>query len=299
MVIANNNDNLNNFFFVLGEGNYSFALDFVRILNSYKLLDTTFEVLASDFIPFYSTNNVENDFEPESSTKTRENIQKLIIDYGVKIWTDVDARNLHNHPRLVSDLKLAMNLKRVHFIFNFPHVKMAKMKIDMNRNLLKDTFMSIEDLSRTCSIEVMVYISLCYGQSGINLIEPALQHRSWSDSWQLTEMASYGNFVLVNICSFSSKSFKNLFCDNIAKEQLIYNSNYKYLMSTNTENKKNLFCSNEELNLLSEKFENYNPFGYRQQNKPFRISITKKQFEGGNIFVFEHRNFILNCFIPR
>lgn len=298
MVISNKNNKFNYIFFATGEGNYSFALDFVRILNSYKLLNTTFEVLASDFIPFDSTNNVDNKFDRESSTKTRENIQKLIIDYGVKIWTDVDARNLHNHSRLVSDLKLAIDLKRVHFIFNFPHIKMAKMKIDMNRNLLKDTFMSIEDLSRTCSIEVMVYISLCYGQSGINLVEPILQHRSWSDSWQLTEMASHGNFVLVNICSFSSRSFKSLFCDNIAKEQMVYDSNYKYLRSANSENKENLFCSNEELNSLSEEFENYNPFGYRQQNKPFRISTTKK-FEGGNIFVFEHRNFVLNCLIPR
>ena len=101
---------------------------------------------------------------------------------GAEIWFQVDATDLHNHERLKLMLYDCV-------IFNFPHVG-GKMKIHLNRQLLKNFFTSVSQL---LSAQGRVLVSLCRGQSGTCYDSV---RRNFDDSWQVVEMAAYGDLVL-------------------------------------------------------------------------------------------------------
>nr|XP_027199662.1 uncharacterized protein LOC113793789 [Dermatophagoides pteronyssinus] len=365
------------------ERNYSFAINFVRLLHSQRMLDSKYEILIIsdvDLTTTTTTTTTNNDNDKQKQL-IQENIRQLIIDYGVRIWTDIDIRNLHKHSRLISDIKLAINLKRIHLIYNFAAkincnqsttIMTTKMMINY-RTLLRDMFMSIEDLHRECLIEILLYITISDGLSGLTPIEinNSSTTLSWHESLQLNEMASYGNFILIDYCyPLTMKTMKKLFCDNYERLKFRYQTNRKFhYYNNNSKNlniiinkNKNNDCSivvaqqqkpnqfvtmnkdnhyhriNEQMNLLNIQLEQYDPFGYCNRKKSLKLLSTKKlslssssssSLSTGesstssssssssstmidkkifndccfgnnvNLFVFEYRDYKLDCFIPR
>ena len=114
---------------------------------------------------------------------------------GVSVLLGVDATKINKHPDLQKNL-----FDKI--IFNFPHTG-GKMRIEKNRNLLKDFFSSVGE-----SLEPngKVIITLCNGQGGTPSDNP---RRSWNDSWQVVEMAAHGNFILTEIEPFQISFFEN------------------------------------------------------------------------------------------
>ena len=157
---------------VLGEGNFSFT----------AFLSETFKcrIIATDV-----TNNCTKD------SLTQQNCDR-VIRLGHKVVFGIDATKLDEY----TELKIHQDINYI--IFNFPHVLSKKMKIGLNRDLLKRFFESSSHLIGDKN-GVKLMVSLCGGQSGINAVD---KQREWSDSWQLPEMAANGQFVIIGFNDF-------------------------------------------------------------------------------------------------
>ncbi|XP_033224853.1 ferredoxin-fold anticodon-binding domain-containing protein 1 homolog [Belonocnema kinseyi] len=159
---------------LLGEGNFSFALDlFKKNLNII--------ITASGY-------------ETEVNNVAKKNVE-ILEEKGVRVLLGVDATNLKSHPELRSQL-----FDKI--IFNFPHVG-GKMRIEKNRNLLKNFFISARDFLK---LNGQIIMTLCNGQGGTPADNP---RRSWNDSWKVVEMAAHGNFLLTEIEPFQVSVFEN------------------------------------------------------------------------------------------
>lgn len=159
------------------------------------------------------------------------------------------------------------------------------MKINLNRDLLGQTFNSIQTLlKKHFQLKATVYISLCYGQSGLNEVEPVTRHRIWADSWQIQEMAAEGNFVLTNVTPFGVELIENLMGNtiNFLASQFEHNlKQYNKMCSSKTP------ADEPELTEPKKSDSFYQSFGYKLQNRPFN------KHKGGNVFQFELREDIL------
>lgn len=107
----------------------------------------------------------------------------------------IDATKLEEYPSLKSEL-----FDKI--IFNFPHVG-GKMKIEKNRNLLKNFFISSAKMIKENG---QILVTLCKGQGGTPMDNPK---RRWDDSWKIVEMAAHGNLILTRIEPFLWQSFQD------------------------------------------------------------------------------------------
>lgn len=114
---------------------------------------------------------------------------------GVCVLFGVDATKLEECIPLKSKL-----FDKI--IFNFPHIG-GKMRIEKNRDLLKNFFVSSEKIIKQ---DGQVLVTLCNGQGGTLMDNPM---RRWDDSWKIVEMAAYGNFILTKIEPFLWSSFQD------------------------------------------------------------------------------------------
>ncbi|XP_018345568.1 PREDICTED: mitochondrial ribosome-associated GTPase 2 isoform X2 [Trachymyrmex septentrionalis] len=171
MSIFNKNDSV----LLIGEGNFSFSAALLRQNLNIELIATCYE------------------------SGTNQEAAERNVDYlqsnGICVLFDVDATKLEE----------CLSLKSRRFdkiIFNFPHAG-GKMRIERNRDLLKDFFVSSE---RMIKENGQILVTLCNGQGGTPMDEP---RRRWDDSWKIVEMAAHGNFILTRIEPFLWQSFQN------------------------------------------------------------------------------------------
>lgn len=122
-------------------------------------------------------------------------IKYLLFFSDICVLFDVDATKLEEHPLLKSKL-----FDKI--IFNFPHAG-GKMRIEKNRSLLKNFFVSCEKMIKKNG---QVLVTLCNGQGGTPMDKPK---RRWDDSWKIVEMAAHGNFILTRIEPFLWQYFQN------------------------------------------------------------------------------------------
>ncbi|KAI1300247.1 Ferredoxin-fold anticodon-binding domain-containing protein 1 -like protein [Halotydeus destructor] len=113
---------------------------------------------------------------------------------GAGVHLDVDATQLQHH-----DATRTYRDKHCTVIFNFPHVPSKKMKLGENRQLLKDFFVSLQQLGLRHDSHILV--SLCCGQSGLPCDSVK---RDYNDTWKLTEMAASGGYSLIHVRPFES-----------------------------------------------------------------------------------------------
>ena len=162
---------------LVGEGNFSFS---VSLYKQFKC-----KVIATDL-----------ECEQNLSSSTKNNINYLKSN-GQSVILNFDATKLHENQLINSNCITDI-------IFNFPHAKCKKMKIGLNRDLLKDFFFSCNKFIN--SNRVKVHVTLCSGQSGIEEIES--KSMKWSDSWQITEQASSSDFVLIKVTPFCFENYQ-------------------------------------------------------------------------------------------
>lgn len=112
---------------------------------------------------------------------------KIIVVSGACVLTNIDATKVHENA-------LLMNKKFDKIIFNFPHIG-GKMKIHLNRKLLKDFFISASHLMKKTG--GCIIVSLCSGQGA-----DFENKRTWADSWQVVDMAGHANLLLVECSRF-------------------------------------------------------------------------------------------------
>ncbi|XP_014616201.1 PREDICTED: mitochondrial ribosome-associated GTPase 2 isoform X2 [Polistes canadensis] len=153
---------------LVGEGNFSFSVALCQLNLKINLITTCFESVISH----------------ETGKKNIEYLKR----HGIRVLLGIDATKLMENPILKTK-----SFDKV--IFNFPHVG-GKMRIEKNRELLRQFFIEIEKLNNS---NVEVLITLCNGQGGTPMDEPK---RNWNDSWKVTEMAAHGNFILTMIEPF-------------------------------------------------------------------------------------------------
>ncbi|KAJ8673378.1 hypothetical protein QAD02_004640 [Eretmocerus hayati] len=157
---------------LVGEGNFSFAATLVKHNLNIALVATCYD------------NNIKE--------TAKQNVE-ILKNHGAQVILGVDATQLENHDTLKSE----------HFdtvVFNFPHVG-GKMRIEKNRELIKRFFISVRKVIQRNG---QVLMSLCNGQGGTLADEC---QRTWNDSWQITEMAAHGDFIVSAVEPFDSTLF--------------------------------------------------------------------------------------------
>ncbi|KOX71747.1 GTP-binding protein 5 [Melipona quadrifasciata] len=169
--IFNENDSI----LLVGEGNFSFSVALFHLNLRINITATCYET------------SVNQEFGKKNIEYLKNN--------GVRVLLGVDATNLKEHPILKTEL-----FDKI--IFNFPHVG-GKMRIERNRELLKQFFISASELLKSNG---QVLVSLCNGQGGTAIDNPP---RRWDDSWKVIEMAAHGNFILTAVEPFAWSSFQS------------------------------------------------------------------------------------------
>lgn len=176
-------------YLVLGDGNFSFSLSLCK-----KVLGPDASECAGKVV----TTSLES-MERVLQRPDAENILRQLRDYrGVVVVHGVDATELHS-CEILSSLDLVFDV----VVFNFPHTG-GKSKIQENRTLLKNFFVSLSCSSLMPSGSGRVWVSLCRGQGGTPGDCP---HRGYQNTWKVVEMAAEGHFVLDRVEPFSLSGY--------------------------------------------------------------------------------------------
>ncbi|XP_038065719.1 ferredoxin-fold anticodon-binding domain-containing protein 1-like [Patiria miniata] len=163
---------------LLGEGNFSFA----RSLN--QKLGGGVRVVATSF---------EEEEGVGKRKNGRENVDAL-REKDVTCLFGVDATRIHASQSLEGQSFDGI-------IFNFPHVP-GKANIAKNRELLKGFFQScVQKLSPAGQ----VLVTLCNGQGGTPADQP---QREKQNSWQVVDMATYGDLILTDTLPFRAGEYQ-------------------------------------------------------------------------------------------
>lgn len=164
---------------LVGEGDFSFS--------AFLIQHTRAHIVATTLL---SPSHILT----ERTTKNISLIKKL----GGVVHTDVDATCLISHHEVKRNVYKAV-------IFNFPHIP-SKMKISANRDLLRNFFMSAKNV---IAAKGEVYVTLCKGQGGTMA---DVCHRKWENTWQITSMAAFSDFVLDRVEPFHIDDYPGYTC---------------------------------------------------------------------------------------
>lgn len=156
---------------IVGDGNFSFSLAYLRKNPSTFLVTSSFE--SGDKL--------------NADQFTADSIKQLMHHQSVIVLYCVDATRLH----VVTELK---DLKFDNIIFNFPHYG-GKSNLKLNRQLLKDFFGSAVNF---ITARGSILVSLCKGQGGTSADIP----KRYDDTWKVVEMASYSGLILTSVSPF-------------------------------------------------------------------------------------------------
>lgn len=225
----------------IGEGNFSFTASLSALPNFTSL---NCKLISTDYIPELKSllecettpnSSMENNTQPRTSRSFNTDLLKenvsILKSRQHKVFLDVDATRLHEHKEILNLLggnNGNGKACKILVIFNFPHVKSKKMKIGLNRDLLRDFFISCDKVVHILNSEennkndfhpiyVIPIVSLCAGQSGIPEVESV--SRNWGDSWQINDMAAHGNFVCTKITKFTDWNLASMIHSDSSSNQ--------------------------------------------------------------------------------
>ena len=171
----------------LGEGNFSFSANLVRILGQESLSNVWSSCFESD-----ESKKELNEQNIEANDIKLNNIT-FLKSRGCHVLAGVDAENLDSDPRLSGKLFSKI-------IFMFPHVG-GKMKINRNRKLLLNVISSCRKMIED---DGLIVITLCRGQGGT---PGDTVQRSPSDHWRLVDMCHEADCILTGVETFPHKQF--------------------------------------------------------------------------------------------
>ena len=137
-------------------------------------------------------------YEDNPVSELAERNIKLLKDQGANVFLGVDATTLH---LMKEKCKNFGNFDKI--VFMFPHIG-GKMKIQKNRELIRNFAESAVPFFNKENSHSQVIITLCGGQGGT---PSDTVNRAEADTWQIVKMLSYAGLQLVSVNKFEPNKY--------------------------------------------------------------------------------------------